>query len=240
LSLLDVDPLGKGKIKEKEKVPFDMACSTLFLPKKSQNQPNKPQNQPNSQSRGSMDVSMHSVSSSHTATNSVNGSNNANRNNGSNNNLSNMNNKKQNQNGSSIRGDNQVSKDNRIKNNQNDNHNNTHEGMEGAFDKVSNVFGNLDSKIKGAAAKLDPNYKQKEANAAAEREQIEADSRAQLEKEKRIAAEKWEANLKRVKEEKRAQAEEEAERDSVDQLIRILKLGDEEDESQAAAEEVCH
>ena len=222
--LSDVDPLGKGKIREKESIPFEMACSTLKLPKK---------NPPNGSF--AMDSSAHSNSS---AGNSViNGQNGKNGNVGNN----------RQGNGPAMKTDNHLPPNPpKLRNNMSDNslHNGSHnnlpvpKGMEDAFDKVTSAFGNLDSKLKGAAAKLDPNYKQKEANAAAERERLEAESRAKLEKEKKAAAIKWEAELKRIKDEKRVVEENEAEQIAIDMLLRVLKESEEEDAATAVAQEV--
>jgi ribosomal protein S20 len=63
--------------------------------------------------------------------------------------------------------------------------------------------------------------------------------RAKLDLEKKLAAEKWEAELKRVKDEKRVTAEGDAEKAAIKTLLRLLKGSEEQDEAEAASEQVA-
>jgi hypothetical protein len=177
--------LGKGKLKENESVPFEMAFSTI----KSAGGVKKKAPAKAPQQSLPVDSSSQSSSSNNNKNNNKNGTHGANGNSKINNvkNGPPSNNKKPNTASAPVR-ENQNPKE-RMKNNvsdaslnsrnydDNDNHSIVPRGIEETFEKVSHAFGNLDSKLKGAAAKLDPNYKQRESNAAAEREELERENR---------------------------------------------------------------
>lgn len=186
---IDVDPLGKGKLKESESVPFDMASATIKMAGgiKKKAPAKAPQSAP-------VDSSSRSNSSSNNK-NSVKNGGNGNSKPSSGSNAPPTSSKRPDTASAPARVENQNPKG-RIKNSasdaslnsrtnsshdNNDNNNSSHSivprGIEETFEKVSSAFGNLDSKLKEAAAKLDPNYKQRESNAAAEREQTERENR---------------------------------------------------------------
>jgi hypothetical protein len=188
---IDVDPLGKGKLKEPESVPFDMALATIKVAGGVKKR--APAKVPQSAS-APVDSSSRSNSSNNNKNSIKNGANgNSKPNSGST--APPSSNKKPDAAPAPARVENQNPKG-RIKNSasdaslnsrtnsshdNNDNNNSSHSivprGIEETFEKVSSAFGNLDSKLKEAAAKLDPNYKQRESNAAAEREQTERENR---------------------------------------------------------------
>jgi hypothetical protein len=182
--------LGKGKLKESESVPFNMALATIKVVGgvKKKAPAKAPQSAP-------VDSSSRSNSSNNNNKNSVKNGANGNSKSSSGSTAPPSSNKKPDTAPALARVENQNPKG-RIKNSvsdaslnsrtnsshdNNDNNNSSHSivprGIEETFEKVSSAFGNLDSKLKEAAAKLDPNYKQRESNAAAEREQTERENR---------------------------------------------------------------